>query len=52
VFVEQDARLGIAQQPRQRGLAVEQRAIPQVLAILLDEVKGVEDPRVIRIDTS
>jgi hypothetical protein len=33
VFVEHDARLGIVQQPRQRGLAVEKRAVAQILAI-------------------
>jgi hypothetical protein len=43
VFVEQDARLGIAQQPGQRGLAVEKRAAPQILAIVLDQVEGIED---------
>jgi hypothetical protein len=43
VFIEQDARLGIAQQPRQRCLAVEERAIAHVLAVMLDEVEGVED---------
>jgi hypothetical protein len=34
VFVEWDARLGIAQQSRHRGLAVEERAIAQILAII------------------
>jgi putative intracellular protease/amidase len=43
VFVEHDARLGIAQQSRQRGLAVEKRAIAQILAIALDQVEGIED---------
>jgi hypothetical protein len=32
VFVEQDARIDIAQQSRQRGLAVDKRAIAQILA--------------------
>jgi len=43
VFVEQDARLRIAQQSRQRGLAVEKRAIAQILAVVLDQVERVED---------
>jgi hypothetical protein len=38
VFVEQDVRLGITQQPRQRRLAVEQRAIALILAIVFDRV--------------
>ena len=42
VFVEQDAGVGIAQQPRERGLAVEKGAIAQILAIVLDQVEGVE----------
>ncbi len=42
VFVEHDARLGIAQQPRQRCLAVEKRAIPKILAIVLDQIEGVQ----------
>src|SRR5215467_1216866 len=33
VFVEQDARLRIAQHARQRGLAVEEREIAQILTI-------------------
>jgi hypothetical protein len=33
VFVEEDAGLGIAQQPRQRCLAVEERAIAEIPAI-------------------
>src|SRR5258708_6691246 len=40
---EHDASLTIAQQSSQRGLAVEKRTIPQILAIVLDEVEGVED---------
>ena len=43
VFVEQDASLGIAQQPRQRSLAVEEWAIAHVLAVMLDEVEEVKD---------
>ena len=42
VFVE-DASLGIAQQPRQRGLAGEEWTITQVLAVVLDQVEGVKD---------
>jgi hypothetical protein len=43
VFVEQDARLGIAQQQRQRGLAVEKRPLAKILTIVLDQVKGLQD---------
>jgi hypothetical protein len=43
VFVQQDARFGLAQQPRQRRLPVQEREIAQILAIMLDQVKGVED---------
>jgi len=43
VFVEQDARLGIAQQPRQCGFAVEEREVAQIITIVLDQVEGVED---------
>jgi hypothetical protein len=43
VFVQQDAGLGAAQQSRERGLAVEERAIAYILAILLDQVEGIED---------
>src|SRR5258708_9344849 len=42
VFVKQDAGLGIAQQSRKHGLAIEKRPIAQVLAIVLDQIKGVE----------
>jgi len=45
VLVEQNASLDTAQQPRQRGLAVEKREIAEILAIMLDQVKGVEDGR-------
>jgi len=38
VVVEQDAGLRVAQQRRQRGLTVEERKIPQILAIMLDQV--------------
>jgi hypothetical protein len=43
VFIEQDASLDSAQQQRQGGLAVEQRAIAQILAVALDQVEGIED---------
>ena len=43
VFVEQDGSLSIAQQSRQGCFAVEERAITQVLTIVLDQVEGVED---------
>jgi hypothetical protein len=34
VLVEQDARLGIAQQLRQRSLPIQERDIAQILAII------------------
>jgi hypothetical protein len=40
VFVQQDTDLGITQEPRQRGLPVQERAIAQILAIMLDQVEG------------
>jgi hypothetical protein len=43
VFVQQDAGLGISQQPRQFGLTFEERAVVQLLAIVPDEVEGIED---------
>src|SRR2546427_4795652 len=43
VFVEHDARRGMAQQPRQRSLAVEEWEITQILTIMLDKVEGVEN---------
>jgi hypothetical protein len=39
VFINQDARFGLAQQARQRGFAVEKRQIAQILAIMLDQVE-------------
>jgi hypothetical protein len=39
VFIEQDARLGMAQQPRQRVLAIEESTIAH---IMLDQVEGIE----------
>jgi hypothetical protein len=35
--------LGIAQQPRQRSLAVKEREIAHILAVVLDQVEGIED---------
>jgi hypothetical protein len=43
VFVNQDVTLSIEQQPRQRGLAFMKRVIAQIVAIMLDQVEGVED---------
>jgi hypothetical protein len=48
VLVQQDAGLAVslitaAQQSRQRSLAVEERKITQILAIMLDQVEGAED---------
>jgi len=42
VFVENDARLGVAQQPRQRGLAVKEWEIAKILAIVLDQIEGID----------
>jgi hypothetical protein len=33
----------IAQQPRQRSLPVEKRKLAQILAVVLDQVEGVEN---------
>jgi hypothetical protein len=60
VFVEEDAHVGIAQQPRQRGLAVEEWAIAQIIAVMLDQVDayriatraGLPDGAAPRISTS
>jgi hypothetical protein len=41
VLVQQDAGFDIAQQARQRSLAVEERTL--ILAIALDQVERVED---------
>jgi hypothetical protein len=43
VFIELDASLGIAQQPCQCDLMIEESVIAQILAITLDKVAGVED---------
>jgi hypothetical protein len=40
VFVEQDTSLGIAQQACQRDLALKKRTTAQIIAIVLDQVKG------------
>jgi hypothetical protein len=37
-----DASLGLAQQSRQRSLPIQERETAQVLAIMLDQVEGVE----------
>jgi hypothetical protein len=44
VVVAQDASIGLAQQPRQRGLALKERATAQIVAIMLDQVEGIEVP--------
>src|SRR5262249_29262346 len=43
VFVEQDAHAAIAQQSRQRRLAVEEQEIAQTLAIMGDQVEDIKD---------
>jgi hypothetical protein len=43
VLVEQDAGLGIAQQPRQRSLPVEERETAKILAIMFDQVECIDD---------
>jgi hypothetical protein len=43
VFIKQDASLSIAQQPRQRSLPAQEWKITQILAVMLDNVEGVED---------
>jgi hypothetical protein len=43
VFVQQDAGLGVAQQSHQRSLSVQEWEITQILAIMLDQIEGVED---------
>jgi hypothetical protein len=42
MFVEQDARLDTAQQPRQSALPVEKWAVVQILAVVLDQIEGTE----------
>jgi hypothetical protein len=42
VFVEQNVCLGVAQQSRQRGLAVQERETAHILAVMLDQVEGIE----------
>ena len=41
VFVQQDAWLAVAQQSRERGLALKKWVIAQILALMLDRVEGV-----------
>src|SRR5215813_12234432 len=43
VFVEPDAGAGLGHDRRERGLADLKRVAPQVVAIQLDEVEGVEE---------
>jgi hypothetical protein len=43
VFIEQDAILGIAQQPRQRVLTVEEWTIAHILTVTLDRVESIKD---------
>ncbi len=43
VFIEQDVSVSTAQQSRQGRLALEEREIPQILTIVLDQVEGVEN---------
>jgi hypothetical protein len=45
VLVDQDSHFGVAQEPRQRSLAVEERKTAKILAIVLDQVEGIEDGR-------
>src|SRR5215475_9407319 len=52
VFVEQDANLGVAQQPRQRGLALQKRTIAQILTVMLDQIEGIEDRCVCGLTTT
>jgi len=40
VFIQKDARVGIAQQARQRRLAVEEWTLAQIVAVMLDQVEG------------
>jgi hypothetical protein len=42
VFVEQDSRLVIAQEPRRRGFAFEEREITKIPAIVLDQIEGIQ----------
>jgi hypothetical protein len=43
VFAEQDARLDATQEARQRRVAVKEGALAQILAVVLDQVEGIED---------
>ncbi len=46
VFIEQDASLSVAEEPRQRVLTVEKRKIALILAVMLDEVEAIESRRI------
>ena len=43
VFVEPDAGAGLGHDRRERGLADLKRIAPEVIAVQLDEVEGVEE---------
>ena len=43
MFVEQNAHFDIAQQVRQLGLAIEEREIVKIVAVVLDQVECIED---------
>jgi hypothetical protein len=47
VFVEPDARLGLGHDRRERSLADLKRIAPQVVAVQLDQVEGVQERAVI-----
>jgi hypothetical protein len=42
VFVQQDAGLDATQEARQRCLSVKEGALAQILAVVLDQVEGIE----------
>jgi hypothetical protein len=43
MFIKQYASLSIVQQPRQRSLPAQEWEIAQILAIMFDQVEGIED---------
>jgi hypothetical protein len=43
VFGKQDACLDVAQQSRQSSLPVQEREIAKILAVMLDQVEGLEN---------
>src|SRR6516162_5730758 len=47
VFVEPDAGAGLGHDRRERGLADLKRIAPQVIAVLLDEIEGVQERAII-----